>query len=352
MLGEELRSEKQDITSDVKMITNLQNIKHVLKKNFKDGEILSFLSDFDFTDNLISSHLSQLESTKPSKMSLKTVPRCSEAFRSYKKSLITTKDRYDPYTNFFLDRSQQDEYVNEILPNKVRFSKNQAEKEYYQEILDKALLAQENQELSNINVGTHVHKNYDVSYNIDSLLRDDNNYEYDQDITNDSISDDRFLHQQRCQAESRLIKTTILSKLHKGESLTDLETTYLKAWRENIHGSMTPEHPSDIKISQLSKSDQDALNSLPLIDTSGLGDYAVNDLVLELDNFIDPVSVADIEHEIKVETLKVQWGLPHDFIVSEKRHKEADLVLGQVQENAYRYSAQFEKHEIQGLRDM
>ena len=351
MITEELKTDRIPLTSDTRMITNLQNLKHVLKKTHDDKEILNFLSGFSFTDKLIEKHLSSSSDYKSSK-GIKYVPRDPKHFRDYMKKLPSTRDRYDPFTNYYLEKSQQKEYVNKVLPDKVKNARNDAEKQMYQELLDNALLQQEFSEQSNLNIGTHVFKTYDIKYDISTLLRDENDYDIDETVFDDSINDQLYLNQQRCRAEANLIKTTILNKLHHDISLTKAECDYLKVWKENIGSNFCPKDPSNLKLSDLDSDDISKLNSLHLINFSKLDEYSLNDIVLELNHFIDPVVISDIEHEIHVETLKSQWGLPSDFIVSEKRHKEIDLVLGQVEENAYRHSGKFESNELEGFTEM
>lgn len=52
------------LTPEVSMICNLQNIKHCLKSDFSDQQILdSVLLNMNFIDNLIESHLNQQDQT-------------------------------------------------------------------------------------------------------------------------------------------------------------------------------------------------------------------------------------------------------------------------------------------------
>ena len=48
----------QELSSEMKTITNLQSIKHSLKSDLADGEICSMLfNNLQFTDQLIDEHL-------------------------------------------------------------------------------------------------------------------------------------------------------------------------------------------------------------------------------------------------------------------------------------------------------
>ena len=58
MLAGEMQQEMKPISSEVEMITNLQNIKQGLKADFSDAEIIkTVLLNLDFTEALISEHL-------------------------------------------------------------------------------------------------------------------------------------------------------------------------------------------------------------------------------------------------------------------------------------------------------
>lgn len=67
MREQELRkmSQLKDITVDVAMMTNLQNVKQSLKSEFDDKQLADLVfTKFKFTDELIKDHLHKL-SDKP-----------------------------------------------------------------------------------------------------------------------------------------------------------------------------------------------------------------------------------------------------------------------------------------------
>lgn len=57
MVVEEILKERPPVTEDIRMITNLQNIKNTLKKTHSHSDILSYISGFNFIDSLIKEHL-------------------------------------------------------------------------------------------------------------------------------------------------------------------------------------------------------------------------------------------------------------------------------------------------------
>lgn len=362
MIVEDILREREPVTEDVRMITNLQNIKNTLKKTHSDKEILSFITNFEFIDSLIADHLSAydraeaLQTTK----SAKFVPRDARCFREFMKSLDNVKDRYDPYTNFFLNEAGQKEMTHKTLPRLIRKAKTEEEKNYYQEVLDNMLLSKQSHEKSDLNVGTHVIKKKDIHYNFESLIRDENNYDRDERVYSDEFSDENFLLKQRREAESNLIKTKILHKLHEDRPLTSNEKAYLKRWNEelksgkylSVRDCMVPNDHSQKTLGALSSSDKQHLHSLALVDTSGLDAYALNDVVLELNHFLDTKTIQTVQKEVLVENLKNEWDLPKDYMLSERRNKEIDLVMGEIEEKAYRHAGKFEPHELEGMKRM
>lgn len=106
-----------------------------------------------------------------------------------------------------------------------------------------------------------------------------------------SLSDDAFLDKHRCVAESTLIKSKLIFKLHHNLELSEMEFAYLSAWRTAMQDTktlisecMVPPTPSSAKLSDLSPEDFYTLNAIPRvkIDRDQHGNFALNDLVLEL----------------------------------------------------------------------
>jgi hypothetical protein len=346
------------LSKDVRMITNLQNIKNSLKKTYSDNEIINFIKEFEFVDKLIEEHLQSKASN--ARKTAKFLPRDPKAFRKFLMNLDEVKNTYDPYTNFFIREAKEKELTRKILPEKVRKAKNKEEKEYYQDMLDSLMLAEYQTEVSPLNIGTHVIKRNVFNYDLETLLRDENNYNRDPELYSEDVADDYILAKKRREAESKLIKTKIIYKLHTDSPLTKNEMAYLKQWNSQIRTSnfvdletcMLPSSHSSLSLSSLSNNDISHLNALPLVDLSHLSEYALNDLVLELSHLLDSSTITSIQQEVFVENLKHQWDLPEDFSLSQARNKEIDLLLGEVEENCYRHAAEFEEHEIKGMRQM
>ena len=360
MIVEELLKERKPITNEIKMITSLQNIKNSLKKTSSDSEILSFITNLEFIDSLIGEHLLLLEGKQVNKSPAKLVNRDPKCYREFLMKLDNVKDRYDPYTNFFLKEAAETETTRVILPRKIRDARTKEEREKYQNILDNLLLTEDSQKHSGLNVGTHVVKRNDIKYNYETLIRDENNYNRDIEVYSSEISDEYFLDKQRRSAEANIIKSKIISKLHENKPLTENEKKYIKIWNEKLKNSryndlnnwMVPNDPSHIKIGDLNQTDIQNINNVKYVDVTGLNDYAVNDIILELNHFLDDKTIKEIEKEVFIENRKNEWGLPSDFTLIQLRNKEIDLVLGEIEEKAYRYSGKFEEHELKGMNKM
>jgi coproporphyrinogen III oxidase-like Fe-S oxidoreductase len=97
---------------------------------------------------------------------------------------------------------------------------------------------------------------------------------------------------ERCLAESRLIKSKIIYKVHQGLPLSSQEEKYLKAWRDKISTSpktliedcLVPAKPTTLRIKDLSNNDIRQFNELPRVELKRElhGDFALNDLLLEV----------------------------------------------------------------------
>jgi hypothetical protein len=102
---------------------------------------------------------------------------------------------------------------------------------------------------------------------------------------------------------------------------------------------MVPETPSNLSLQEaLSPEDFYIFNSLPRVHISEdlSYDIALNDLVLELSNFVDSDTVKKVELSILEDSLKKKWKLSPDFKLVEMRNKEIDIVMRQMEELAWR----------------
>jgi len=99
------------MSSEMSMITNLQNIKHGLKRDYSDKEITDMLlKNLNFTDRLINQHLhkndKETANSNPS-----YVKRDAASFREFVKDTYFSKDQEDPFTHFYLKESGKIERI-------------------------------------------------------------------------------------------------------------------------------------------------------------------------------------------------------------------------------------------------
>ena len=118
---------------------------------------------------------------------------------------------------------------------------------------------------------------------------------------------------------------------------------------------LVPETPSGLSLEEaLTPEDFYLLNSLSKVSIAGdlKHDIALSDLVLELSHFVDNDTVRKVELSFLEQKLKDEWELAKDFSLVEKRNKEIDLVMKEMEEVSWRAAAQFDHNEKKYLTDI
>lgn len=64
---------------------------------------------------------------------------------------------------------------------------------------------------------------------------------------------------------------------------------------------------------------------------------------------IDPNSIERIEKQIYVNNMKKEWGISQNFVAERVRNKEAEVMMGQVEEDAFRFGSRLTKQDIEGI---
>ena len=102
---------------------------------------------------------------------------------------------------------------------------------------------------------------------------------------------------------------------------------------------MVPKMHSTQQIGKaLSSKDLQTLNSIPNVQFTKKDDFGVNDLILELSNFVDEEVINRVELQLMSGKLQEDWSLPKDFQILETRNKEISLTLNELEEVAWRMS--------------
>ena len=78
----------------------------------------------------------------------------------------------------------------------------------------------------------------------------------------------------------------------------------------------------------------------------------MNDLVLELSHFIDPETIRKVEVGFLEENLRREWQLAEDFNLIERRNKEIDLVMHEMEEVSWRAADMFDQQEKSYIQDI
>lgn len=161
------------------------------------------------------------------------------------------------------------------------------------------------------------------------------------------MSNEQYLSYRRRVAESNLIKTCIAKKLHDEVELTGDEKEYLHRWRENP--DLIPAMPSYQSIGEMSGEDVYKLSALPGVHLDQFKDYSVNEVVLELSNFIDDNFIKDIEKNVHSSQLRDEWSLDRDIV---HRNKELDIVLSKIEEDSWRTATKFDEKEEESIKKL
>lgn len=120
----------------------------------------------------------------------------------------------------------------------------------------------------------------------------------------------------------------------------------------NVNKSMMPTRHSTLKVKDLSSEDLKKLNSVELVDFEGLENFSLNDLCVEMGSMIDIDTLNRLQFEIYSENQKSDWSLPDDYELTRERNKEIDLLLGELEENAFRKAGAFDDDDLKGLESM
>lgn len=326
MRKQELRkmSTMKDITPEVAMMTNLQNVKQGLKAEFDDKQLADLVfSKFEFTNELIKDHLLKL-SDKSWKLdeTLEHVPRDPKAYRDF----VCRKEQFiAPYNQFYLREAVKKGFPEGLYEEYQAARKDPRQQDKAEKLLEQIENALVNYKRGNedfFNLSKALDNYLEVSVDIQALGMTE--VRPLGDPVFDGLSDAQFLRKQRVLGETALIKATIIYKCHHDIPLNESERQYCKLWIKQANDSkslvtgenvMVPETPSNLKFDQLSPEDLYVLNNLPGVafDRTKHGNYAVNDLVLELAHLVDRDTIKKVELTVLQNKLKNEFELDDAF---------------------------------------
>ena len=133
------------------------------------------------------------------------------------------------------------------------------------------LMQNRNENEDFLSIGHHLNSEVKITYNLNSLIKSEFVYDVDPELINPEITDAAFLFNQRRRAETKLIKSKIIYKMHNDLNLTQNEKSYLRAWMKDLgsnqslnisnhRDSMLNRSVSNLKINDLKAEDLFALN--------------------------------------------------------------------------------------------
>lgn len=289
----------------------------------------------------------------------------------------SSKDQEDPFSHFFIKESGKIERVHKIYKDgQDKFAsamENAKDIDTKEQIEEKVLKTfsnkiedmlienyRENEDF--ISLSHQLKSEVKIDYDLKSLMKSEKISDVDPELVDDEISDALFLNNQRKRAEAKLIKMKIIYKQDQEIELTANEKRYVESWIAevnksnimNVRDAMVPRTHSKQAIEDLSEEDLFTLNEIPNVefDLEHHGEFALNDLVLELSHFLDEEVINRVEMEILSSKLTADWGLPKDFKIIETRNKEIGMVLNELEEVAWRMSGMFDQKDMETLETM
>mmetsp|Transcript_36750 Transcript_36750/g.44952 ORF Transcript_36750/g.44952 Transcript_36750/m.44952 type:complete len:473 (+) Transcript_36750:201-1619(+) len=372
-LGRNSDLASRDLAIDIKAMTNLQNIKHSLKSDLADQQICDFLfKSLSFTDHLIEEHLRK-GGKKQNKSTARLMERDAESFRAFMYELGREARFVSPYDHFFMQEAQKKGRPQDIAAEILKLNQEhlvrpteeyEAKKEALEKQLEDLLLNYERANEDPFNLSHALPNKVEVTIDVDSFSSVQGRNDEGLRPTEIEKSAQQFLDKERCRAEANFIKARISYKVHSNVELSENEKSYLEAWMKESQSTGTllsdadvlvPAKPSKLSLADaLSPEDFYALNSLSRVDISypERDQIALNDLVLELALLVDTDTVRQVELGLLESSLKKEWQLRDDFQLVNRRNKEIDLVMHEMEEVAWRAAGQFDEREKARIEEL
>mmetsp|Transcript_31265 Transcript_31265/g.47845 ORF Transcript_31265/g.47845 Transcript_31265/m.47845 type:complete len:382 (+) Transcript_31265:3481-4626(+) len=358
-------------------------MKQGLKQDYSDHDLLkTLLVNTKFVDNLIEDHLKLLNDAKNVEFgSAEFVERDPSKFREFIKSTYFSKDQEDPFSHFYIKESGKiermhkaykdasEKYQAEVdsLPSKDLHEKAQ-EKIFktVEEKISEMMLQNERENEDITSISHQFNSEVKVNYDLKSLMKSEHVYDIEPELVDAELADPAYLLDFRRRAETKLIKSRILFKKHNDINLSPSEKKYLKRWVKevnskkevnllNVRDAMVPKtHSTKSLKAALQPDDIFTLNQIAGVELSSdkHGNFALNDLVVEMSHFLDEDLVNRVETEMISDRLRKEWSLPKDFQVLETRNKEIGLVMNELEELAWRMAGQFDERDTETMKKM
>jgi hypothetical protein len=194
-------------TADVSFMTNLQNMKQGLKRDYSDAEIMDLLfKNLSFTDQLIEEHLSRNQTGKQETepVFLQRDPSC---YRDFIRMTYESKDQEDPFTHFYIKESGKIERIHQVKNQEmkeyeefIKTSDNQQAVENTKNILktlqdkmDDMIMENRNENEDFTSLSHHLNSEVKIKYDLKSLMKSDTVYDVDPELNDADLTDAAFL---------------------------------------------------------------------------------------------------------------------------------------------------------------
>lgn len=79
---------------------------------------------------------------------------------------------------------------------------------------------------------------------------------------------------------------------------------------------------------------------------------SLNDLVVELASILDSEAINRIEKDVFVQNQASEWGISREYVSTRVQNKAAEVAIGEIEENAFRYSGKFNKYDKEAIERM
>lgn len=380
------------MTSETMLKVNLLNIIQSMKEKFQDVEIVKFIGELELIDNLKKEHLdyynAKLQNKKEeidinNKKKVIYLQRNQEAYIDYLTAVQDISTKKDDFTKTLI---QEDEIRKELLRYNPDADIEQRQDEMFEK-MEKWI--EENNDVDNV-FGDNNPNDPFYKFNTSKILREQDliNKEterYRSTLENKKNNGVNIIMNDRKLAERNIIIFSIYFKLvlknsgnAKNLKLTNLDKKYLKLIKNNSN-LLIKENATDLKFGDLSTNDIYALESLSsnikikdlLRGNNGNNDiskYSLNELIFELNKFIDPEFIESILKAITLsndkKTSEGKKAQEKDDEKSTKdieikhimnpviNYKENSLNLQRTFEHLWRRENSFSNKEINTLIDM
>jgi len=351
------------------MKINLLNINNSLKQNFSDNEILRFLAEFEFTEKLIEEHLNNINiNTKNNSTinnnnnNIEYVTRNPANFKAFNSQLDNLCEQFDEYDKYIMKEYYKEK---DLVSYNSNASPDQIKAELETKMRKKL---EENEDTDALSI--HNPNEIKYEFSLEAILSNIASGSENSLLSftglgakahNELLNNpEKYIEYKRLVSERNLILLKIITKIIQSNTLSQNEKKYLANLHKNIESSniLNLEKntlgacASKLRIKDLSANDLYALNSLANVEIKeNLYNFALSDLILELNNFIDNKTFSKIIHEIfaeaKAKEFKYDSSKTSLFNVN---NKEPLLLNKEVKETLWRLSGFFDALDVQKLK--